>query len=79
MNRSRALGPGGDLCCLPSPHRIPRSVAGMAFNFSKIELVPHAAQPNAPKQAEKPRGPTSSARVRPRSSCFGIPQYSPAT
>jgi len=79
MIRSRALDPAGDLCCLPSPHRIPRSVAGMAFNFSKIELVPRAAQRNAPAKAEKPRGPTSSARVRPRSSCFGIPQYSPAT
>jgi len=38
MNQARALQPTPDLCCLPSPHRIPQGVAGMAFNFSKIEI-----------------------------------------
>ena len=79
MIRSRALESPGDLCCLPSPHRIPQSVAGMAFNFSKVELVHYAAQRTAPVPVEKPRGPTSSARAKTRSSCFGLPQYSPAT
>jgi hypothetical protein len=79
MIRFRALEPTGDICCLPSPHRIPQSVAGMAFNFSKVELVHHAAKRIAPARLEKPRGPTSSARANSRSSCFGIPQYSPAT
>jgi hypothetical protein len=79
MIRSRALEPAGDLCCLPSPHRIPQSVAGMAFNFSKVELVHRAATRNPPANVEKPCGPTSSARAKTRSSCFGIPTYSPAT
>lgn len=79
MIRSRALEPTGDLCCLPSPHRIPKSVAGMAFNFSKVEISHHGAQRNAPVQAETRRGPAISTRVKTRRSCFGIPQYSPAT
>jgi hypothetical protein len=79
MIRPRALEPSAALCCLPSPHRIPQSVAGMAFNFSKVELVHLAAKRNPPNKVEKPRGPTSSARADSRSSCFGIPQYSPAT
>jgi hypothetical protein len=79
MIRSRALEPTGDLCCLPSPHRIPQSVAGMAFNFSKVELVRRTGRRNAPMQPEKPRGPTSSARVKTRGSSFGLPQYSSAS
>jgi hypothetical protein len=79
MTRFRALESAGDLCCLPSPHRVPQSVAGMAFNFSKVELVRPAAKRIAPARMEKPCGPTSSARAKSRSSCFGIAQYSPAT
>jgi len=79
MIRSRALESPGDVCCLPSPHRIPQCVAGMAFNFSKVELSYHAVQRNAPMQAETQRGPAIPARVKTRRSCFGIPQYSPAT
>jgi len=45
---SRALEPSMDLCSLPSPYRILQSVAGMAFNFSKMEIVPRAAQINKP-------------------------------
>jgi hypothetical protein len=41
-----------DLCCLPSPHRIPQGVAGMAFNFSKIELSHHPTQRKAPAQVQ---------------------------
>jgi hypothetical protein len=41
-----------DLCCLPSPHRTPQGVAGMAFNFSKIEISHHTAQRKAPVQAK---------------------------
>jgi hypothetical protein len=47
-----AIELSGDLCCLPSPHRIPQGVAGMAFNFSKIELSHHPSQRKAPRQAE---------------------------
>ena len=79
MIRSRALESPGDLCCLPSPHRIPQSVAGMAFNFSKVEFSHHAAQSNAPVQAATQRGPALPTRVKTRRSCFGIQQYSPAT
>ena len=38
MIQPRALEPASDLCCLPSPHRVLQGVAGMAFNFSKIEI-----------------------------------------
>jgi hypothetical protein len=80
MIQSRSLEPIGDLCCLPSPYRVPHSVAGMAFNFSKVELAHHGSQRNAPMQAEKTqRGPADSTLVKTRRSCFGIPQYSPAT
>lgn len=47
MIRLRALGSSVDRCSLPSPRRIPRSVAGMAFNFSRIKLpraTPRAGQ-----------------------------------
>jgi hypothetical protein len=76
---SGAMQSFGDPCCLPSPYRVPRSVAGMAFNFSKIRLSPHAARSKAPVQAETRRGPADSTRVKTRRSCFGISQYSPAT
>lgn len=79
MIRSRALELTGDLCCLPSPHRVSPGVAGMAFNFSKVDLTSHASQPTATVQAETPRGPANPPRVKTRRSCFGIPQYSPAT
>ena len=52
-----------DLCCLPSPHRIPQGVAGMAFNYSKIEISHHASQRKAPLQAQPERKPSSSARA----------------
>ena len=50
MIQSRALQPTPDLCCLPSPHRILQGVAGMAFNFSKIELAHHSSRNSAPQQ-----------------------------
>jgi len=68
MIRHRALESGGDLCCLPSPHRIPQSVAGMAFNFSKIELTPHTAQSHASMQAETQRRTAAGARAKTQSS-----------
>ena len=49
--QARALEPSPDLCCLPSPHRIPKSVAGMAFNFSKIEVSHRPLQRKTPHQA----------------------------
>ena len=79
MIRSRALESPGDLCCLPSPYRIPQSVAGMAFNFSKVEIAPRASKRKAPAKAQKSRDKAAPARVAPPSNCFGIAQYSPAT
>jgi hypothetical protein len=51
------------LCCLPSPYRIPQGVAGMAFNFSKIELSHHPALRKAPLQAKVSRVSSSVARA----------------
>ncbi len=54
MIQSRALEPTPDLCCLPSPHRIPQGIAGMAFNFSKIEISHHPVQRRTSPQAAAP-------------------------
>ena len=59
MIRFRTVESHVDLCSLPSPRRIPRSLAGMAFNFSKIEIAPPAAQPSKPKPPQSQ--PDSSA------------------
>ena len=61
MIQARALEPTPDLCCLPSPHRVPQGVAGMAFNFSKIEISHYPAPRKEPRQAE---AQTSSNSVR---------------
>jgi len=73
---SRALEPSMDLCSLPSPHRIPQCVAGMAFNFSKIEIPSPAAQHNAARAAGTQADPSAFARVETRRSCFEIPHCS---
>jgi hypothetical protein len=64
MIQPHALVPTPDLCCLPSPHRIPQGVAGMAFNFSKIEIShqPRRRKPQ-PQAANHPR-PASSTAAR---------------
>ena len=65
MIRPRALEPSGELCCLPSPYRIPRCVAGMAFNFSKVEISQHTPRRNRPAQADalrRPAAPVASRR-----------------
>ena len=62
MIQARALEPTPDLCCLPAPHRIPQGVAGMAFNFSKIEISHHLTQRKAPLQA-KPKSESSAVRA----------------
>ena len=62
--QARALEPTTpDFCCLPSPHRIPQSVAGMAFNFSKIEISHHKPQHKAPLQVPPPPSPIAEARA----------------
>jgi hypothetical protein len=61
MNQARALEPSPDLCCLPSPYKIPQCVAGMAFNFSKIEISHYPAQRKA--QPQKQPAPPSAARA----------------
>ena len=64
MIQARALEPTPDLCCLPSPHRIPQGVAGMAFNFSKIELSHYPTQRKAPLQAKPHPRPSPSSAAR---------------
>jgi hypothetical protein len=53
MNQYRALQPAPDICCLPSPYRVLQGVAGMAFNFSKIELSHHPGPRKAVALEEK--------------------------
>ncbi len=60
--QARALEPTPDLCCLPTPHRISFYVAGMAFNFSKIEIS-HHVQRKAPTQASQQRTAPSAVRA----------------
>lgn len=77
MMRLRALGFSGDKCCLPSPYRIPKRVAGMAFNFSQVELAPRAAVRTATEPA-RPQD-AGSGRSETATFLFGMGQYSPAT
>ncbi|MGP8259167.1 MAG: hypothetical protein ACLQM6_04350 [Acidobacteriaceae bacterium] len=77
MIRFRAVESHRDMCSLPTPHRTPCSVAGMAFNFSKIELAPPAAQSNPAKSFHAQLAPPASARVEPGKFCFETPQPSP--
>jgi hypothetical protein len=58
MIQARALESTADLCCLPSPYRIPQGVAGMAFNFSKIE-VPQAKGPLEANPNDKSPAPAT--------------------
>jgi hypothetical protein len=62
MIQAQTLEPA-DLCCLPSPHRIPQGVAGMAFNFSKIEISHHPVPRKSPNQAKTQKRTTSAARA----------------
>ncbi len=58
MMRFYALGLSGHMCCLPSPYRIPQRVAGMAFNFSQVEVAPPSA---GRTRAVPPRRPDEKA------------------
>lgn len=78
MSRLRSLESLGDFCSLPSPHRIPQGVAGMAFNFSSVEVAPAEELSYSTTQPETPRTPTST-RNPSIAARFGFPQYSPAT
>ena len=62
MTLARAFLPSPDLCCLPSPHRILQGVAGMAFNFSSIELSHHPARKLS--LVETPQPELASASLR---------------
>lgn len=74
MMRYRTLGtPRESCCCLPTPYRIPKAVAGMAFNFSLVEVAhrntrPAHAEPEHP--ADRKANPLFG---------FAIPRYSHAT
>jgi hypothetical protein len=65
MIQPRALVSSPDLCCLPSPHRIHQYVAGMAFNFSKIEISSYTSQRKSPLRARPQKQPP--ARIAGRS------------
>lgn len=52
MIKPRPIVPSPDLCCLPTPYRILQYVAGMAFNFSKIEISHHRIQRKVPLSAQ---------------------------
>ena len=64
MILARPLEPSPDLCCLPTPHRVHQYVAGMAFNFSKIEISHHAVQRKAPLQAQLQKPAPAPSAVR---------------
>ena len=73
MMRYRTLGtPRESCCCLPTPYRIPQPVAGLAFNFSLIEL------PEARQKVATPPQPEAAATERSLFS-FGMQRYSAAT
>ncbi|HEV2618449.1 MAG TPA: hypothetical protein VGU23_00755 [Acidobacteriaceae bacterium] len=65
MIQPRALEPTPDLCCLPTPHRIPQGVAGMAFNFSKIEIShqPRRRKPQPQAASQPSQSPSTAARA----------------
>lgn len=75
MMRYRTLGmPRESCCCLPTPYRIPKSVAGMAFNFSLVEV--------AQKSSRSPGAAASQPGTERRGNRlfgFAMPQYSHAT
>ena len=63
MIQARALVLSPDLCCLPTPHRISQCVAGMAFNFSKIEISHYPAPRKVPPPAQLEQ-PIPAAAIR---------------
>jgi len=63
MIHARALEPSPDLCCLPSPSRIQQNVAGMAFNFSKIEISHHPVLRKSPLKAKLASDPSPAVRA----------------
>ena len=75
MMRYRTLGtPRESCCCLPTPYRIPKAVAGMAFNFSLVEVGQKhprpAGAPDVPHGTERRANPLFG---------FALPRYSHAT
>ena len=74
MMRYRTLGtPRESCCCLPTPYRIPKAVAGMAFNFSLVEVAPKVT-----RAANADAGQISERRANPLFG-FAMPRYSHAT
>ena len=75
MMRYRTLGtPRESCCCLPTPYRIPNAVAGMAFNFSIVDVVHRsttAANAGNAEQGTERRGNPLFG--------FALPRYSHAT
>jgi hypothetical protein len=75
MTRYRTLGMSREsCCCLPTPYRIPKAVAGMAFNFSLAEVAPRR---NTPAEALDGSYGTE-RRVSPLFR-FALPRYAHAT
>ena len=75
MMRYRTLGtPRESCCCLPTPYRIPKSVAGMAFNFSLVDVAQKSSWSHGAVES------LNSAECRGnRLFGFALPQYSHAT
>jgi len=48
------LATAAEPCCLPTPYRISHYVAGMAFNFSRIEMAHQAGHRTRPEQLVQP-------------------------
>jgi len=79
MSRLRSLESLGDFCSLPSPHRILQGVAGMAFNFSEVEVEPAVESHAAAATVESARSVANPLRNASLAARFGIPHYTPAT
>jgi hypothetical protein len=73
MMRYRNLGTPRELCCcLPTPYRIPKPVAGLAFNFSLIEVAAVSRQ----LKGAADRGPASSAQgIERKLFSLGVPGF----
>ena len=78
MIRYRALGFSRECCCLPKPYRIPQRVAGMAFNFSKIEMTERTQRKPA-ASAEPGREQGSNERNGTTRFSFDMKSLFPAT
>jgi hypothetical protein len=77
MFRYRVFSTVPDRCCLPTPYRIPRRVAGMAFNFSEVTVRSGSVKA---EQRETSAGAVPESRSAVTAPfLFGVGQFSAAT